>query len=88
MRVVERARRVAARGTPVERPVFSHLRLGKAPLQYGVVDGRWKLLQVHGKKTRTQLFDLIDDPGETRDLAAQLPVRTALLEGLLRERFG
>ncbi len=72
---------------PRSRPVFSHLRLGRAPLQYSVFDGRWKLIQVHREPLRTLLYDLREDPGETNDLAAALPVRTALLEGLLRERL-
>ena len=72
---------------PTVRPVFSHLRLGRAPLQYSVVDGDWKLIQIRGEKPRTMLFDLRADPLETSDLSAAKPVRTALLEGLLRERL-
>jgi len=80
--------------SPIERPVFSHLRLGRtgkpadsAPLQLSVVSDGWKLIQVHGPKARTLLFDVTMDPGETTNLASSLPVRTALLEGLLRERM-
>ncbi len=71
---------------PTPAPVFSHLRLSRAPLQFSVVDGRWKLIQVHGDEVRERLFDVVADPGETKDLAEELPLRRELLAGLLRER--
>jgi arylsulfatase A-like enzyme len=71
----------------VERPVFSHLDAGRAPPQHSVIAGGWKLILVYGERGRTLLFDLRADPSEERNLADELPVRRAVLEGLLRERL-
>lgn len=39
--------------------------------QWGVTDGRWRL--VWGENSAPRLFDLRSDPGETRDLSAEHP---------------
>jgi arylsulfatase A-like enzyme len=42
----------------------------------GLVDGRWKA--VHDLNAgRTRIFDLANDPGETRDLAVRFPARAS-----------
>ena len=43
----------------------------------GLRDGRWKLIWNRTTRT-TQLFDLEEDPGETRDLTAELVNRRFL----------
>jgi arylsulfatase A-like enzyme len=49
----------------------------------GLVDGRWKA--VHELNTgRTRVFDLANDPGETVDLAARFPARSAWYAERLR----
>src|SRR5207302_7904739 len=50
----------------------------------GLRDGRWKLIH-ELESGRSSLFDLHDDPGETKDLADAHPERTeAYREHLLR----
>ncbi|MDA1266088.1 MAG: sulfatase [Planctomycetota bacterium] len=47
-----------------------------------VVDGRWKLIHDHETGT-SELYDLVDDPGETQDLASARPKIVRTLEALL-----
>jgi arylsulfatase A-like enzyme len=68
---------------PESRPVFSHLRVGRYPLQYSVIDHKWKLIRTHKQGLKVELFDIATDPGETRNLAPELPVRTAAMAALL-----
>ena len=46
----------------------------------GVVTGRWKYIQT----TRPELYDLDEDPGETKDLVKEHPQRAHLLQGQLK----
>ena len=69
--------------SPRPRPVFSHLEVGKFPLQHSVIDGRWKLIRAPDKRVKLLLYDIIDDPGETRNLAEEMPVRVAAMEALI-----
>ena len=46
-------------------------------------DGRWKYIQA----PRPELYDLESDPGETRDLAAEMPARAAALRDGLAARL-
>ena len=86
---------VAERG-PVFGEIFEHdqpfpappARIGVAAgLRYRwVVDGRWKLILPFAPRLPdepTELYDLIADPHETTNLAAQNPERVARLTGLL-----
>jgi arylsulfatase A-like enzyme len=76
-------------GAPADPPAHSHLLLGRVPEQLALVAGDWKLLYApasDGPGTR-QLYRWRDDPGEQRDLAAELPVRTAVLTALLHRRW-
>ena len=76
-------------GTPQagSRPFFWHIphytNQGSRPAG-AVRDGKWKLVE-HYDDNRAELFDLDADPGETRDLVAAEPGRTAALRARLRE---
>lgn len=56
--------------------------------QRSVRDGDWKLIdyQVKGKKHQ-QLFNLKDNPWETKNLAGAQPVKVKQMEGLMKEWF-
>ena len=41
--------------------------------------GSWKLIRDH-RRASAQLFDLANDPGETRDVSLEAPGRVALLD--------
>ena len=60
--------------------------------QYGVLDGRWKLVQTvnhmrRSTETETLLFDVIEDPNEETDLAAANPDVVERLTAILDERL-
>lgn len=85
----------ALEGQSVSRPpMFWHSSLGR-PTQTGdsrssaVIDGDWKLIQWYSLETeeivRVELFNLVDDPGEHRDLAAGQTEKRDQLEALLNE---
>ncbi len=61
------------------RPGYAQLELDGQRAE-SLVDGRWKLIC---KPCR--LFDLAADPGETRDLASEHPVRASYLEALMNQ---
>ena len=67
------------------RPVFSHHPLHD--FSSAVREGRWKLIRYHGEgpdgSPRDVLYDLAEDPAESRDLAAQDPARARELGRLL-----
>jgi arylsulfatase A-like enzyme len=69
-------------------PVFAHTFSGLEPGLEGfteklsVVNDSWKLILTPASG-RAELFDLIGDPGETRDLAAAEPQRRDILRGFL-----
>ena len=62
-----------------ERPVYVRTPSGS---QYAVRAGRWKLIQP-GAPRDARLFDLVADPGETRDVADAHPLERARLQRLL-----
>ena len=69
--------------------IYSHLFLSGFPLFHSVVDGEWKLIRridEDGSET-LQLFNWVEDPGETRDLSAQDPDRRDALAQLLAEKL-
>ena len=73
----------------LEGEIYSHLFLSGFPLFHSVVDGEWKLirrLDEDGTET-CQLFNWRVDPGETHDLAAEEPERTASLIERLAEKM-
>jgi arylsulfatase A-like enzyme len=47
--------------------------------------GPWKLIQFHGKKPKTELYNLADDIGEQHDLAAERPELVADLTRRMKE---
>jgi len=51
--------------------------------QQAIRAGDWKGVKLEGKKP-LELYDLANDPGETRDLAAEMPEVVGKLEGLMR----
>jgi arylsulfatase A-like enzyme len=61
---------------------FPHYRRSQAGLwaspASAVRDGRWKLLHFY-EDDHSELYDLADDPGESRDLAAAQPAQAAAL---------
>jgi len=73
-------------------PMFWHSSLGR-PAQTGdtrssaVIHGDWKLIQWYSLEDdsieREELFNLVEDPGEHHDLAAERPEKRAELEKLL-----
>lgn len=68
-----------------EAPVFSHAlsRPEKEARLWSVREGRWRY--VWSEDTQSgQLFDLLADPGESRDVAAENPKVAERLLGLLR----
>lgn len=65
---------------PPERPLISET--DRARSLRAVTIGRWKL--IHDKQTgQSELYDLLEDPGETHDLAAQQPSQIKRLEAFL-----
>ncbi|MGC6471280.1 MAG: arylsulfatase B [Parvibaculales bacterium] len=60
--------------------------------QYGVLDGPWKLYQKvdHQRRTtevETMLFNVWEDPNESKDLSEELPEQVERLQDLLDERL-
>jgi arylsulfatase A-like enzyme len=72
---------LAGRAPSVERQLFWRISLPERQ-QRAVRSGRWKMLLDGGLYL---LFDLKDDPGERRDLAAQHPDLVVKLKALLAE---
>ena len=65
-----------------ERPLYLH-RFERGKHLWGVVIGRWKLIQNYDG--RVALFDLVEDPRETRNLREAEPARVERLLELLDE---
>jgi hypothetical protein len=60
--------------------------------QYGVLDGPWKLYQKVNHSTReteveTYLFNVWEDPNESKDISAEFPEQVQRLQDLLDERL-
>jgi arylsulfatase A-like enzyme len=64
------------------RPVFSQTR--RKAMRDSVIDGRWKLIR-NAETGEIELFDLLEDPGELRNLADEDQVRTVSLQAKLDE---
>ena len=85
---------VAGRG-PVFGEIFAHDQPFPAPVAAGltwrfVVDGRWKLIVPFPPNLpdgAAELYDLANDPHETRDLAAENPAEVSRLTKLLAARW-
>lgn len=64
------------------RPLFWHVphytNQGSRPAG-AIRNGNWKLVE-HYEDSRTELFDLAKDPGETTDIASKFPERAAELQ--------
>jgi arylsulfatase A-like enzyme len=77
--ILQVARGLEVEGTPsafVERP----------PYLYALRVGRWKILSktLRGETT-LRLFDLLEDPGETRDVSALWPDTLVVMRRMLRQ---
>lgn len=66
---------------PAARALYWHFPcyVGRATPSSALRDGDWKLVQSFEDGGRAALFDLANDPGESRDLAAKEPRRAAAL---------
>jgi len=76
--------------TPMSVPseIYSHLRLGRGPLNHSLVTGQWKLIRRQGEEGwELSLFDRQQDPTESRDVAIERPVLTAVLSTLIDEKL-
>jgi arylsulfatase A-like enzyme len=51
-------------------------------------DGRYKLMAAYPERGQHQLFDLLEDPNESRDLSNQLPEKAKVLLDAIREDLG
>jgi arylsulfatase A-like enzyme len=71
-----------AQGKPSPR---SEIVYNVEPYRAGVRQGEWKLVWHTTLPSKVELFDLAQDPGETKDLAAQHPERVAALQRRLEE---
>jgi arylsulfatase A-like enzyme len=73
--------------TPEEPPVFAEVfppkEVWKTAPRHAVRLGDWKLIEIDGEDS-LELFDLTDDPGETRNRASDQPERRLAMERLLR----
>jgi arylsulfatase A-like enzyme len=65
-----------------DRPVFVHGRRQGERRELSVVDGRWKYTRIE-PAGEERLYDLVDDPGESTDLADVHPDRVARLREAL-----
>jgi len=73
---------MTGKGSPPARPLFWHYpHYGNQGGEPGAAirDGDWKLIEWFDDG-RVELFNLVDDPGETTDLAAREPQRAAVLQ--------
>ncbi len=76
--------------TPMSVPseIYSHLRLGRGPLNHSLVTGQWKLIRRQGEEGwELSLFDRQQDPTESRDLVSERPVLAAVLSTLIDEKL-
>jgi arylsulfatase A-like enzyme len=55
----------------------------KTPQEWAVRDGDWKLIV--GRRGQAQLFNVVEDPNESKDAAATNPERVARLRARLRQ---
>ena len=71
------------------RPAFSFLHLDGLP-NVSVIEGEWKLVQnlSKGEVAWTLLFNLAEDPGETRNRAKDRPIVASYLASLIAKRRG
>jgi arylsulfatase A-like enzyme len=79
-------------GRLTERPspiAFQVCNANGKPTAAALVDNRWKLHFPKGDAAETTLYDLVDDPGESKDIAAEKPdVVAAMRDRLLAWQAG
>ncbi len=73
----------------VPGPVYSFLHLDGLP-NVSVIEGDWKLVQnlSKGEIAWTNLFNRVDDPGETRSRVLERPILASYLAALIARRRG
>jgi choline-sulfatase len=80
------ARLDSDRAVFLQRPYFENerraRRLGLIGFELAARRGRWKYIEA-AEEGRTNLFDLVDDPAERRDLGPREPERVSKLAGLV-----
>lgn len=70
-------------GTPGEGSLRPYTVMGTRGIEHLILrEGPWKLIY-HTERAQSQLYHLGNDPGETADLAASQPGKTAALRGTL-----
>jgi arylsulfatase A-like enzyme len=68
--------------------IYSHLKLGKSPLFYSVIDGDWKLIRTENQEVvKVELFNWRVDPGEVENLVESHPVRAAWMEQTIEQKL-
>jgi arylsulfatase A-like enzyme len=84
---ISQRRLLTTGAAPAARPLYWHIphytNQGSRPAG-AVRDGKWKLVE-HYDTGKAELFDLSNDAGETRDLSATDPKRTAALRARLQQ---
>jgi arylsulfatase A-like enzyme len=76
-----------SRQGPRTERAYSHLQLGGKPRHLSIVDGPWKLIRTERPRgISVLLYNWKEDPREREDLAAEFPVRTAVLSALLDQK--
>ena len=64
---------------------FGYRRLVQGTDGMAIISGDYKLLQEAKPEPRLRLYDLSTDPGERRDLAAEMPEKTQELKRAMLE---
>ncbi len=74
-------------GTRARRPLFWHFPcyIGKATPSSVVREGDFKLIEFFEEGGHVELYNLREDPGETRDLAVAQPARVAAMTRILHD---
>lgn len=75
---------VAGEGGPPDLPALSEIRLEEDTSFDAVVQGRWKLI-VNAMNGEAELYDIVADPRETREVAAEHPEEVARLKSTLKK---
>lgn len=76
---------IDGKAAPPSRQLYWHFPcyVGPSPPASAIREGDWKLLQFFEDGGRFELYNLANDPGETRDLLHEQPAKTASLRRTL-----
>ena len=67
------------------KPCREHLVIHGGGGGLAIRRGPWKLIPGQGAQAKAELYNLADDLGETKDLAAKMPDRVKELSELLKQ---